>query len=142
MGTELHHVGIHATDLEETVHFWRDLLALDVVEHDENRYDLTDGYHNFRIFQYVDDGRPDHVTGMNSYIHVGVHVDDLGATLARFREAEYPIVSDGLGGDPFDPDDPPERAFKVADPDGIVVDVTADEDQWPGVSMPSPTPGR
>jgi len=142
MGTELYHVGIHATDLEETIHFWRDLLGLEVVEHVKNRYDLTDSYHNFRIFEYADDGRPDHVTGMDSYIHVGVHVGDLQAALTRFRDAEYPIVSDGLGDDPFDPEDPPERAFKVADPDGIVVDVTADEEQWPGVSMPSPASVR
>jgi hypothetical protein len=39
------------------------------------------------------------------------------------------------GGKPYDPNLPPARSFKVEDPDGIVVDITADEEQWPGVEL-------
>jgi hypothetical protein len=31
----------------------------------------------------------------------------------------------------------PEQSFKVLDPDGNVVDVTANPREWPGVSVPA-----
>ena len=44
------------------------------------------------------------------------------------------IVCDGVDyPKPYDPSSPPTESFKVEDPDGIVVDVTARDDQWPGV---------
>ena len=34
-------------------------------------------------------------------------------------------------------DELPSVAFKVEDPDGIVVDITEQDDQWPGVDIQS-----
>ena len=48
----------------------------------------------------------------------------------------YEIFSDGLGGkEPVDVHNISEGAFKVEDPDGITVDVTASDDQWPGAVL-------
>jgi catechol 2,3-dioxygenase-like lactoylglutathione lyase family enzyme len=135
-GTTLVHVGVCATDLERSVRFWRDALGLRVAATMDGCYDLTDGYHNVRVFQHRGPPRPPHVTDLLSYLHVGVRVDDLTVAIRRCEELGVPIVWDGVdAGKPYDPANPPSRSFKVTDPDGIVVDVTASDDQWPGVAL-------
>ena len=71
------HVGVRATNLEETIRFWRDALGLKVFSTMDGCYDLTDGYHNFRVFQHNGPERPPHVGGMLDYLHIGVRVPDL-----------------------------------------------------------------
>jgi hypothetical protein len=39
------------------------------------------------------------------------------------------------GKTPLSPDDLSEGAFKVEDPDGITIDVTSSDEQWPGVQL-------
>lgn len=129
------HVGVRATDLARTIHFWRDGLGLPVVHERDGSYDLSDGTHNFRVFQHQGPDRPAHVSGMLDYLHIGVRVDDLEAAARRLLDMGYEIFSDGLAGKvPADPKDLHEGAFKVEDPDGITVDVTGSDDQWPGVA--------
>lgn len=134
------HVGIRASNLARSIRFWRDGLGLQVVKQRGNRYDLTDGYHNFAVFQHQGDARPSHVSGMLDYLHIGVGVPDVAAAARRLREMGYEIFSDGLGGkQPLDPDNLQERAFKVEDPDGITVDVGEADTTWPGTTLhPSP----
>ena len=127
------HIGVRATNLEETIRFWRDALGLKVFSTMDDCYDLTDGYHNFRVFQHNGPERPPHVGGMLDYLHIGVRVPDLQEAAKRCEANDFTIISDGVGGDVYDPDSPPDESFKVEDPDGIVVDVTASDDQWPGV---------
>jgi catechol 2,3-dioxygenase-like lactoylglutathione lyase family enzyme len=135
VGTRMVHVGIRATELERSLRFWRDVLDLRLVSTMAYTYDLTDGYHNFRLFQHDGTPRPAHVSGMLDYLHIGVLVDDLGVALRRCTDAGCTIVWDGVdAGQPYDPNSPPTQSFKVADPDGIVVDVSASDDQWPGVT--------
>ena len=130
------HVGIAASDLERSVIFWRDALGLRVEGTMEDCYDLTDGYHNFRLFQHRLGDRPPHVTGLSSYMHLGVKIDDLAGAIRRFNELGFAITWDGVDNPkPYDPGEPPAKSFKVEDPDGIVVDVTASDDQWPGVDL-------
>ncbi|MEZ4860375.1 MAG: VOC family protein [Caldilineaceae bacterium] len=130
------HVGVRASDIQATIRFWRDGLGLQVVEHDGGRYDLTDGYHNFRVFQHQGPSRPPHVAGMLDYLHIGVVVPDLVAAATRLRALDYEIFSDGLDGkEPVDLNNLTERAFKVEDPDGITVDVTESDSQWPGTQL-------
>jgi catechol 2,3-dioxygenase-like lactoylglutathione lyase family enzyme len=134
--SRLVHVGVRATDLERTIVFWRDGLGLRMVEAAPGRYDLTDGYHNFRVFQHRGPARPPHVGGLLDYLHVGVRVPDLAQAAQRLTALGFTIFWDGVdGGKPYDPATPPSKSFKVEDPDGIVVDVTASEDQWPGVGL-------
>ena len=136
MGTRLVHVGIRATDLERSVAFWRDVLGLRVAATMEGCYDLTDGRHNFRLFGNVGATRPPIVGGLLAYLHVGIMVDDLRAAIDRCTAAGVPIVWDGVDqGRPYDPASPPSKSFKVEDPDGIIVDVSASPDQWPGVVL-------
>ncbi|HEX2183948.1 MAG TPA: VOC family protein [Chloroflexota bacterium] len=136
MGTVLAHVGVRATDLERTIRFWRDALGLRVAATMPGCYDLTDGLHNFRVFQHNGRPRPAHVSGLLDYLHVGVVVDDLAAAARRCTELGFEIIWDGVdGGRAYDPNDPPSESFKVEDPDGIVVDVTGSRGQWPGVGV-------
>ena len=136
MSTVLVHIGVRATDLEKTIRFWRDGLCLPCVSTQENCYDLSDGHHNFRVFQHNGPSRPDHVSGMLDYLHIGVRVPDLAATGQRLFDMGYEIFSDGLDGKlPINVQQIEEGAFKVEDPDGITVDVTSSDDQWPGAVL-------
>ena len=136
MSSKLVHVGVRATDLEKTIRFWRDGLGIPVFSEREDCFDLSDGYHNFRVFQHNGPARPDHVSGMLDYLHIGIRVADLRQAAARLLEMGYRIFSDGLGGKtPLDVDNLEEGAFKVEDPDGITVDVTERDEQWPGAHL-------
>jgi len=136
MTSTLVHVGVRASDLPRTLTFWRDALGLEVISENELSSDLTDGHHNFRIFQHGGPERPPHVSGMLDYLHIGVQVPDLSAAARRFQDLGFEIIWDGVdGGKPYDPATPPSESFKVEDPDGIVVDVSARSDQWPGVEF-------
>ncbi len=136
MSTVLVHIGVRATNLEKTIRFWRDGLGLPVVSTHEKCYDLSDGHHNFRVFEHNGPVRPPHVSGMLDYLHIGVRVPDLAETGRRLLGMGYEIFSDGLGGkEPIDVHNIQAGAFKVEDPDGITVDVTASDDQWPGAVL-------
>ena len=137
MSGTLVHIGVRASNIENTIRFWRDGLAIPVVnQHSDTAYDLSDGHHNFRVFQHNGPSRPDHVSGMLDYLHIGVRVADLEATGHRLLEMGYEIFSDGLGGKtPLDVHNIQQGAFKVEDPDGITIDVTASNDQWPGARL-------
>ena len=136
MSAVLVHIGVRATDLAKTIRFWRDGLGLPVVATQENCFDLSDGHHNFRVFQHNGPERPEHVSGMLDYLHIGIRVADLEAAGQRLLDMGYEIFSDGLGGkEVVDPTNITEGAFKVEAPDGITVDVTARSDQWPGADL-------
>lgn len=136
MSTTLVHVGVRASDLDATIRFWRDGLGLPVFSQQENCYDLSDGLHNFRVFQHNGPVRPAHVSGMLDYLHIGVVVPDLKVAAQRLLHMGYEIFSDGLDGKiPLSPDSLSEGAFKVEDPDGITIDVTSSHNQWPGVQL-------
>ncbi len=136
MSTTLVHVGVRASNLEATIRFWRDGLGLPVFSQQENCYDLSDGFHNFRVFQHNGPARPAHVSGMLDYLHIGIRVPDLEVAAQRLLDMGYEIFSDGLSGKtPLSPDNLSEGAFKVEDPDGITIDVTSSDDQWPGAQL-------
>ena len=137
MSGTLVHVGVRASDINKTIQFWRDGLGIPVVNKiGEQAYDLSDGHHNFRVFQHNGPERPGHVSGMLDYLHIGIRVPNLEEAAKRLLDMGYEIYSDGLGGNvPLNVNNLQEGAFKVEDPDGITVDVTASDDQWPGVAL-------
>ena len=99
MSSTLVHVGVRSTDLEKTIRFWRDGLGLRVVsQRDDECYDLSDGHHNFRVFQHKGPERPSHVSGMLDYLHIGIRVANLEETAQRLLDMGYEIFSDGLDG--------------------------------------------
>jgi catechol 2,3-dioxygenase-like lactoylglutathione lyase family enzyme len=138
MRPALVHVGVRATDLAESLRFWRDGLGLAVVQETEIHCHLTDGWHSFRVFQHAGPDRPPHVSGMLDYLHIGLQVPDLAKAAKRLQDLGFTIFWDGVdGGKPYDPAVPPSESFKVEDPDGIVVDISANPEQWPGVTIRS-----
>ncbi len=140
MSTTLVHIGVRTTNLEKSIRFWRDALGLTVFSTMSGCYDLTDGYHNFRVFQHRGPQRPQHVGGMLDYLHIGVRVPNLQEAAKRCEELGFTITWEGLDGSkPYTPNsnEPPSQAFKVEDPDGIVVDITEQDNQWPGVALQS-----
>jgi catechol 2,3-dioxygenase-like lactoylglutathione lyase family enzyme len=133
--TTLVHVGVAASDLARSLLFWRDALGLAVLESRDGIAVLSDGAHNFTVFQYRGDRLPQ-PTGRESLLHIGVRVADLAAVLSRCIDLGFSIVCDDVDDcHPYDPANPPMKSFKVEDPDGIVVDVTASADQWLGVTV-------
>jgi catechol 2,3-dioxygenase-like lactoylglutathione lyase family enzyme len=133
--TTLVHIGVAVSDLDCSLRFWRDALGLQVLEQRNGLVVLSDGLHNVTVFQYHGD-RPPHPAGHQSYLHVGVKVANLTAALARCTELGFAIICDDIDNcRPYDPANPPTQSFKVEDPDGIVVDVTASDDQWLGVGL-------
>ena len=136
MSSVLVHVGVRASDLQRTLRFWRDALGLQVASEHGQCCDLTDGFHNFRVFKHEGPARPPHVGGMLDYLHIGVRVPNLHEAARRCQQHGFPIIWEGLDGKTrYDMKKPPAVAFKVEDPDGIVVDVTERHDQWPGVEL-------
>ncbi len=138
MASTLVHIGVRASDIDKTIRFWRDALGLEVVNELHHGFDLSDGYHNFRVFQHEGPDRPAHVSGMLDYLHIGVKVADLAEAATRLDDMGYEIFWEGVSAGheyAYDPSKPPSGSFKVEDPDGIVVDVTASDDQWPGVEL-------
>jgi catechol 2,3-dioxygenase-like lactoylglutathione lyase family enzyme len=134
--SKLVHVGLAVSDVEQALRFWRDALGLEVVADMGDYMDLSDGHHNFRIFQHQGRPRPPHVSGLESYLHLGVQVPDLRAAVNRCTALGFPIAWEAVDDPrPISPGELPTRSFKVEDPDGIVVDVTASEDQWPGINL-------
>ena len=133
------HVGVRASDVQASLRFWRDGLGLRVANELERGLDLTDGYHNVRVFQHRGAPRAPHVRGIVDYLHVGVVVENLAETAQRLNAMGFRIYWDGVSGgqatDGFDPAHPPSESFKVEDPDGITVDVTGSRGQWPGVGL-------
>ena len=91
MSTTLVHVGVRASNLEATIRFWRDGLGLPVFSQQENCYDLSDGFHNFRVFQHNGPARPAHVSGMLDYLHIGIRVPDLEVAAQRLLDMGYEI---------------------------------------------------
>lgn len=72
----------------------------------------------------------------NEYIHFGVIVEDLAACLHRLEAWGAKFSKDNIKErNAFSPDVVPQRSFKVLDPDGNVVDVTATKDEWRGVRV-------
>jgi len=67
-------------------------------------------------------------------------VPNLHEAAKRGENLGFEITWEGLDGTkPYekDTDELPSIAFKVEDPDGIVVDITERDDQWPGVDIES-----
>ena len=98
MSSILVHVGVRASDLQQTIRFWRDALGLRVASEHGHCCNLTDGYHNFRVFQHEGPPRPPHVGGMLDYLHIGLRVPDLHEAASRCQELGFQIIWEGLEG--------------------------------------------
>ena len=67
------------------------------------------------------------------FIHFGIIVEDLASIYNTLRDGGFELIMDNVKkGDEIDDNKPPDRSFKVADPDGNVVDITCGEGRMAG----------
>ena len=141
------HVGLTVTDMERSLHFYRDLVCLrleqlrDHVSADFDRLAdtgggtavrvawLTDGPFMLQLIQYLRGGGDALVPGHNrsGSPHLSFFVDDVDAVYARMRaDGTAPLTTDGpisMGRS--------ARSFYASDPDGVPVEFW----QWTDPAM-------
>jgi catechol 2,3-dioxygenase-like lactoylglutathione lyase family enzyme len=137
-GARLRHVGIRTDDVTRTANFYAAVFGLNLLE--ENPADpsavLADGVVNLTIVPIVD---APSVAGPSvegsEPIHLGFIVPDLLATFRKCREWGAPILAGNVSTrEPLPAGEIPTKSFKVADPNGNVIDVVADPTHWAGVT--------
>jgi len=140
MGTagHLRHVGIRSRDIPRTADFYAKVFGLTVVDAPLSGQGavLSDGVMNVTIVPIVEEPitAGPFVEGSEP-IHLGFVVSDLAETFQACQELGAPILAGSIGRDPVLPGVIPSHSFKVADPNGNVVDVIADPNHWKGTRI-------
>lgn len=134
----LRHLALRCRDMERSWDFYERVIGWRFVDYRRCRggIDLTDGASNITLLPHpAEPPRPKFDEG-TEYIHIGVIVDDLAACWERCH-AWGAEISKGDVKDRTAPDasQPPLHSFKVLDPDGNVIDVTANRAEWRGVTV-------
>lgn len=135
----LRHLALRCRDMEKSRRFYEEVIGLKFVGYRPSRrgIDLTDGVNNITVLQHAPTERPVLEEG-NEYIHFGLIVDDLAAIWERLHAWGATFARDDVKErKPIDPHVVPPRSFKVLDPDGNVVDITGDKQEWRGVTVPA-----
>jgi catechol 2,3-dioxygenase-like lactoylglutathione lyase family enzyme len=130
----LRHLALRCRDMERSREFYTEVIGLTFHDYRPQRdsMDLTDGTLNITLLSHPADAvRPPQVEG-NEYIHFGIIVRDLAEVWGRAKDwgAE---ISKGDVKDRTKVEDletVPECSFKILDPDGNVIDITANRSEW------------
>lgn len=134
----LRHLALRCRDLARSRSFYETAIGWQFVgfRPGGTSLDLSDGVNNITLLSHpVDPPRVPLEEG-TEFIHFGVIVDDLAASWQRCRSWGATISKgDVKDRTEADPDRPPDRSFKVLDPDGNVIDVTANRQEWRGVRV-------
>jgi catechol 2,3-dioxygenase-like lactoylglutathione lyase family enzyme len=131
----LRHIALRTKDMEASRHFYETIGFQFVGYRGRGGLDLSDGTLNMTILQYNGTERPPFEEG-TEFIHFGIIVEDLASIYNTLRDGGFELIMDNVKkGDEIDDNKPPDRSFKVADPDGNVVDITCATDEWRGVSI-------
>ena len=131
----LRHIALRTKDMETSRRFYETIGFQFVGYRGRGGLDLSDGTLNMTILQYNGEERPSFEEG-TEFIHFGIIVEDLGRIYNTLRDGGFELIMDNVKkGDEIDDDKPPDRSFKVADPDGNVVDITCATDEWRGVTV-------
>ena len=131
----LRHIALRTKDMETSRRFYETIGFQFVGYRGRGGLDLSDGTLNMTILQYNGEERPPFEEG-TEFIHFGIIVEDLGRIYNTLRDGGFELIMDNVKkGDEIDDDKPPDRSFKVADPDGNVVDITCATDEWRGVTV-------
>jgi lactoylglutathione lyase len=118
------HIAIRTRDVEKTAAFYKEAFGLKQVGLGQNGIYLTDGHLNIAVlkFQRSIDGEPLKL-GID---HVGFHVDDVEATLARVNGLGGKSLTDKSEVHPTDPSQPQSYfEMKCLGPDEQVIDVSS-----------------
>ena len=131
----LRHIALRTKDMEASRRFYESIGFAFVGYRGRGGLDLSDGTLNMTILQYNGDERAPFEEG-TEFIHFGIIVEDLASIYNTLREGGFELLMDNVKkGDDISADKAPERSFKVADPDGNVVDITCATDEWRGVKI-------
>lgn len=137
--THLRHLALRCRDLSRSRSFYEEAIGWRFVgfRPSGESLDLTDGVNNITLLQHPQPGdRPGVLPEGDEYIHFGVIVDDLEACWRRCRQWGASIAKgDVKDRTEIGQDEIPRRSFKVLDPDGNVIDVTANKAEWRGVTV-------
>lgn len=134
----LRHLALRCRDLVRSRSFYETAIGWQFVgfRPGGDSLDLTDGVNNITLLSHPADPPRVPLEEGTEFIHFGVIVDDLAACWHRCREWGATISKgDVKDRTEVDPDHPPERSFKILDPDGNVIDVTANRQEWRGVRV-------
>lgn len=134
----LRHLALRCRDLVRSRQFYETAIGWKFVGYrpSGDSLDLTDGTNNITLLSHAANRPRTQLEEGTEFIHFGVIVDDLEACWRRCRETGAEISKgDVKDRTAADPDQPPRRSFKVLDPDGNVIDVTADRQEWRGVTL-------
>ena len=131
----LRHIALRTKDMEASRRFYETIGFEFVGYRGSGGLDLSDGTLNMTILQYNGEERPPFEEG-TEFIHFGIIVEDLASIYNTLRDGGFELLMDNVKkGDEISADKSPERSFKVADPDGNVVDITCATDEWRGVKI-------
>lgn len=131
----LRHIAIRVRDMEASRRFY-ETLGLKYIDHRPSGkgIDLTDGTLNMTIIQYDGEERQPLEEG-TEFVHIGMIVDNLASIYKTLQDDGAALLRDDVKvRDEIDIEAPPTRSFKVADPDGNVIDITCAKDEWRGVT--------
>ena len=134
----LRHVALRVKDKEETRRFY-EMIGFNFVGYrgpdSTSSIDLTDGTLNMTILQYEGKERQP-LEELSEFMHIGVIVEDLADIYKKLLDSGADLLRDDVKKrNEIDWEQPPTRSFKVADPDGNVIDITCAKDEWRGVSV-------
>jgi len=118
------HIAIRTGDVERTAGFYKEAFGLDQVGLGQNGIYLSDGHLNIAIlkFQRGADGQPLRL-GVD---HVGFHVDDVDATVAKIESLKGKSLTEKTELNPSDPSHPQSYyEIKCLGPDEQVIDVSS-----------------
>ena len=131
----LRHLALRTKDMEASRRFYETIGFAFVGYRGRGGLDLSDGTLNMTILQYNGEERAPFEEG-TEFIHFGIIVEDLVSIYNTLRDGGFELLMDNVKkGDEISADKAPERSFKVADPDGNVVDITCATDEWRGVKV-------
>ena len=131
----LRHLALRTKDMEASRRFYETIGFAFVGYRGRGGLDLSDGTLNMTILQYNGEERAPFEEG-TEFIHFGIIVEDLANIYNTLQDGGFELLMDNVKkGDEISADKAPERSFKVADPDGNVVDITCATDEWRGVKV-------
>lgn len=136
----LRHLALRCKDMEHSREFYTQVIGLKFHDYRPSRQglDLTDGVNNITLLQHPADAVRPRLEEGNEYIHFGIIVSDLAECWQRCRdwgaELSKGDVKDRT--EIRDENEVPDRSFKVLDPDGNVIDISDNREEWNAVTLP------
>lgn len=134
----LRHLALRCRNMERSREFYTRVIGWQFVDYRPSRQglDLTDGVNNITLLQHSTGCERLPLEEGQEFIHFGVIVADLDACWQRCLDWGAVISKEDVKArNAADLHRPPQRSFKVLDPDGNVVDVTGNRNEWRGVAV-------